>query len=111
MRVHKSDLIKSYIDLDHVLVIGDAYFSDMMGMGGFFVGFTITMAFLDNPIVFTFKVREYRLKDSNYELEFMNADGTPEWAEIHTRDIKEAVCMVKLQTHIEVLVTAWTSVS
>lgn len=49
-----------HIDLTHVRRVGEAYFDDRMGSGGWFVGFVLDVALLDGPLVFEWKVEPPR---------------------------------------------------
>jgi|SRR5579859_1307032 len=116
MRVYHSDLIGRYIDLDHILAISDAYFVDRMGSGGHFVQFEIMMAFLNEPLTFTYPLKSteenYSVVEGEWSLAYVWEDEHHFWiprfvnGNSHYKNAK-LLCVKRIQDQIDGLVKMW----
>lgn len=66
----KLSLINRHVDLSHIQSVGPAYFNNLMGSGGWFVGFSIDFILRDKPVHY-----EWQAGDFGNSIEFRLADG------------------------------------
>lgn len=108
MRVHKFK--DHWIDLDHVLAIGDAAFINRMGSGGWFVGFHLIMAFRDRPLLFERQMiynDEHRfIHEKGYHVAKL-VDGTETDSPGSLDDQRQLVAVAALQKEVDELVRIW----
>lgn len=87
--------IGKHIDLSKVVSVSDAYFIDRMGSGGWYVGFSIHIQLLDNPIKY---VRELTEDEYIFDRKYIMLYG---------RDGKTPLAIEKLQVQIDGLIEQW----
>jgi len=96
-----------YIDLNHILMISDAYFIDRMGNGGWFRGFSIQFMFMDKPRDFVFDVdreKYVRFKDEHQLLikgEWIGARN------LHLYDANQSDAVKDLQVKVDEVIRVW----
>lgn len=74
--IQKLKLLGRHVDLSHILTVSEAYFDDRMGSGGWFVGFSIQFALVDNPTHYTWQAEDCGGVRFREEHEVQYADGT-----------------------------------
>lgn len=52
-------LINRHVDLAHIQTVGPAYFNNLMGSGGWFVGFSIDFMLQDKPRHYEWRAEEF----------------------------------------------------
>lgn len=94
-----------YIDLDKIIAIGPACFIDMMGSGGWFVGFKVTAQLRDEELTYT--------RELTFDERDSAADGTPllkfvdgEY-KLPEGDPSHFLCVASLQKEVDKFVDVW----
>lgn len=106
MRAKHFPFIKEWIDLDHVQAVGDAYFEDLMGHGGWFVNFHIQFSFRNSHTIYKFRMEDFAdtmFKDNRHWAQ--TVDGI--WVDRVSQDGKELLAVYRLQCKIDELVKEW----
>lgn len=108
-RIFKSEHF-GHIDLDKIVRVGDAYFIDNMGSGGWYVGFNVDVQLRDAPLEYC---RELSYMEENGEAKFDKChllaltNGTWTSESYMVSGDTKIVAVVNLQKEVDALVEEW----
>jgi hypothetical protein len=94
----------AHIDLSKIVQVSDVYFSNRMGRGGYYCGFTIHCQLVDKPITIEYEVRELDV------LCFVQGGDTFDIRE-RDPDIVESEAVPRLQAKVDEFIELWKETS
>lgn len=106
--IRRIPFLGTHINLAAIQSVSDAQFIDRMGSGGWFVGFSITMELVDQPLVFEWEAAELGgvrfVQTVGHQVQFVSGD----WGRPDQRPAAELVPVRNLQRQIdEQLIPSW----